>query len=148
MEIFLVRGQTIPIQASGAGFVTQNDPVVKPGKSYPLSTPDPLKPRLKKTDSASAEERLAAQRALIDDFKLARPDVSTDRMFATLTERHPDVFRDNDDEVDDQEKASDVRGRLAAKREVISHFQEAHPEMSIDEVYSALSRLNPEFFED
>jgi hypothetical protein len=104
--------------------------------------------------NAATEERAQQQRKLIDAFKKANPDVPVSKMFAELSEQHPDVFSDpdDDDEPEQVTKAmnmpSDEKRRLDAKREVISHFQGAFPELPVDEVYHRLSRLNPEFFED
>jgi hypothetical protein len=142
----------------GPGFTTAPGDAPKPKKSLPiLAIPDPLKPRLK-------ADKSDAQRELIDAYKQKNPGASADKIFADLTLRHPDVFNDDDPEdngdndpdddgADDQplkrnKKVSDMARRLTAHKEVVDHFQAAHPEMSIDRVYATLTRLNPEFFQD
>jgi hypothetical protein len=134
----------------GPGFTTAPGDAPKPKKSLPiLAIPDPLKPRLK-------ADKSDAQRELIDAYKQKTPGASADKIFADLTEQYPDVFNDNDpeDDGDDDQplkrnkKVSDMEGRLTAHREVVDHFQAAHPELSIEAVYRKLTRLNPEFFQD
>jgi hypothetical protein len=43
---------------------------------------------------------------------------------------------------------ADVEAKMAEQQEVISNFRNAHPSLTIDEVFGKLTRLNPEFFED
>jgi hypothetical protein len=145
-----VHGRAHPIYGNQAGFVTPPGDA-PPIKKYPpvLSVPDPIKPRLKAYKSD-------AQRELIDAYKQKNPEASADKIFADLTQQHPDIFNDNDpdDDGDDDRPlkrnkiVSDMERRLTAHREVVDHFQAAHPELSIEAVYHQLSMLNPEFFQD
>jgi hypothetical protein len=153
MKQYLVHGAPHRIDGSnsnGPGFVTPKDPVVKPPKATPrLAIDDPLAPRLKKADSNDeAEARYEKQRKLIKAYKQENPKASVNQMFSELGQQYPEVFSDPDDEDDQDEPVRDVKGRLAAKREVIAHFRAAHPEMSVDEVFAHISRLNPEFSVD
>jgi hypothetical protein len=121
-----------------------------PIPKYPpvLSVPDPLKPRLKRDETA--ETRYLKQRELIDAYKARNPQAPVNKMFEDLTRAHPSVFTDDDgeDDEDGTNVPSDEKRQLAAQREVLEHFQNAHPEMAIDRVYATLTRLNPEFFKD
>ena len=161
MKRYLVNGVTIPIHAgagfdivttpvvkdqkAGPGFVTAPEPVVTPGKSYPLAIPDPLKPRLRKDGyNDAAEARFAAQRKLIDAYKKENPGTSTNKMFADLQQMHPNVFNDyvdDDDEVDDQANAGDARRRVEANRAVIANFRAGRPDLSADEVFEILGPI-------
>jgi hypothetical protein len=151
--VTLIRGNAGSDWHGGPGFTTAPGDA-PPIKKYPpvLSVPDPLKPRLKTDKQAAAEARDAAQRELIDGYKAKHPSASPDRMFAELTQQHPDVFRDDDGDDDEDgtgsDAPSDEKRRLDAKREVFDHFRGAFPELPVDEVFRRIARLNPEFSED